>query len=437
MSSLAAGRKPGSYSGISLVNVSPRNPRASIALAMEMKALLLCEESESIYVLSDVLGDLEVAVELCHDRDQALDRLVHEKYEAVIVDCQVAEAADMLRYVRLTGDNKNAISLALVENLAAMQGALDNGANFVLCKPLAAEAVARTVRAMKGLIFRMGRRSVRVQVQTLAFVEMNSLSEQAIILDLSEGGMAIQALAPVEASRVILLRFDLPGTKKRLQLNGEIAWADASGRAGIRFVDVPQQCAGALKDWIFANTVAPSRIAMPGRYRERNADSPSDFAASIQVAPSTLGSDHHPALLSLAAEHSAERIFGSCVDGALILLATALFGVLVFEFSASLPQSKLALPVGLLVPCLFWLAYHSIFMIDPNGTPGTQVARLGVKEGELEPRTRRQRVANAVALLLAALRQRLGEVHDQVQESAPAVVSERVSMGPITISPIR
>ena len=46
--------------------------------------------------------------------------------------------------------------------------------------------------------------------------------------------MAIQALAPVEASMVLQIRFDLPGTKKRLQLSGEIAWADASGRAGIR-----------------------------------------------------------------------------------------------------------------------------------------------------------------------------------------------------------
>ena len=404
---------------------------------MEMKALLLCEESESIYVLSDVLGELEVTLELCHDRDQALDRLVHERYEAVIVDCQVADATDMLRYIRLTGDNKNAVSLALVENLGAMQGALDNGANFVLCKPLAAEPVARTIRAMKGLIFRMGRRSVRVQVQTLAFVELNSHAEQAIILDLSEGGMAIQALAPVEASKVLQIRFDLPGTKKRLQLNGEIAWADASGRAGIRFVDVPQQCLDVLKDWIFANTVAPSRITMAARARTREADEPRDFAASIQVAPSTLAGDDHPALLSLSAENTAERIFGTCVDGVIVLTATVLFGALVFEFASTVPQSKLALPIGLLVPCLFWLAYHAVFLVDPHGTPGTQVARLGSREGIEEPLTRRERIGNTVSLLLAALRRRLGEVHEAVQDTTPAVVGERVSMGPITISPIR
>lgn len=404
---------------------------------MEMKALLLCGDSESVYVLSDVLGELEVALELCHDRDQALERLLNARFEAVIVDCQVADATDMLRYVRLTGDNKNTVSLALVENLGAMQGALDNGANFVLCKPLSAEPVARTIRAMKGLIFRMGRRSVRVQVQTLAFVELNSQAEQAIILDLSEGGMAIQALAPVEASKVLQIRFDLPGTKKRLQLGGEIAWADASGRAGIRFVDVPPQCLEALKEWIFVNTVAPSRIAMASHARSKQADEPRDFAASIHVAPSTLAGDDHPALLSFAAENTAERIFGSCVDGAIVLAATMLFGGLVFEFSSTMPQSKLALPVGLLVPGIFWLAYHYIFLVDPNGTPGTQVARLGSRGDIQDPLTRRQRLAKAVALLLAALRYRLGEVHDCVQETTPSVVAERVSMGPITISPIR
>ena len=405
---------------------------------MEMRALLLCEESESIYLLNDVLADLDIAIELCHDRDQALDRLVHEKFEAVIVDCQVADAQDMLRYIRLTGDNKNTVSLALVADLGAMQAALDNSANFVLCKPLSAETVARTIRAMKGLIFRMGRRAIRVQVQTLAFVEIDSHAEHAIILDLSEGGMAIQALAPVEASRVLQLRFDLPGTKKRLQISGEIAWADASGRAGIRFTDVPGQCLSALKDWIFANSVAPSRIAMPARLRERDPDSPRDFAATIQVAPDSRVSDPaHPALMSLAAENSAERIFGTCVDAVIILTATLLFGVVVFEFSASVPQSKLALPIGLVVPCLFWLAYHTIFMMDPHGTPGSQVARLGVRDGEVELMTRRDRAVYAVTLLLASLRERLGEVHDRVQDTAPAVVADRVSMGPITISPIR
>jgi hypothetical protein len=241
----------------------------------------------------------------------------------------------------------------------------------------------------------------------------------------------------VEASKVLQIRFDLPGTKKRLQLSGEIAWADASGRAGIRFVDVPQQCLDSLKDWIFTNTVAPSRITMAARARSRQPDEPRDFAASIHVAPSTLAGDDHPALLSLSAENTAERIFGTCVDGVIILAATVLFGGLVFEFASAVPQSKLALPIGLLVPCLFWLAYHSIFLVDPNGTPGAQVARLGSREGIEEPLTRRERVGNAVFLLLGALRRRLGEVHDCVQETAPAVVGERVSMGPITISPIR
>jgi hypothetical protein len=288
---------------------------------------------------------------------------------------------------------------------------------------------------MKGLIFRMGRRSVRVLVQTLAFVSVDSHTEHAIILDLSEGGMAIQALAPVEASKVLQLRFDLPGTKQRVQLSGEIAWADASGRAGIRFVDVPEQCMGALKDWIFTNTVSPSRISMPASMRDPA--TPRDFAASIQVAP-TPDDAQHPALMSLATENASQRVFGSLVDAAIVLAAAVLFGVLVAEFSGTIPQSRLALPIGLLVPCLFWIAYHCIFMNDPHGTPGTQIARLRVHEGELEPLSRGDRIATAVAMLLSALRRRLGEVHEQVQETAaPAMGDERVSMGPITISPIR
>ncbi len=404
---------------------------------MQMRALLLCEEPESIYLLSDVLRDLEIKVELCHEREQALERLLEQTYQAVIVDCDVDNASDMLRYVRVTGGNKNAVTLALVDDLAGMQGTLDNTANFVLCKPLAAEAVARSIRAMKGFIFRMGRRAIRVLVQTLAFVAVDSNPEHAIILDLSEGGMAIQALAPLDASKVLSLRFDLPGTKRRLLLQGEIAWADSSGRAGIRFLDVSEESRRALKDWIFVNAVAPSRIAMPANMRDRHLDhnAPSDFGASIEIAASS--SATHPAMLSLAAETSAQRILASCVDAVIVVAATVLFALLVFEFSSTFPQSKLALPVGLFVPGLFWIAYHYLFMVDPRGTPGVQVAHLGTQDGDAEPITRYRRITSSVRSLMRALRQRLGEVQEQVQDENTPTVGKRVAMGPITISPMR
>ena len=401
---------------------------------MELKALLLSQEQESTCLLREALDDLQVSSEVCLDRDHALDRLSHEKYDAIIVDCELDAAADLLKYSRLTGDNKNCISLAVVSSLRAMQDALDMGASFVLCKPLTAESVTRSLKAMRGLAYRLGRRSVRVTVQTLAFVNVDGQHEQGIILDISEGGMAIQALEPVEASRVLNFKFDLPGTKLPIDAFGEIAWADASGRAGIRFTEMDDASRQRLKDWLLVNLIRPSRITLPSHLVVKDDPAARDWAANIRVGP--VADAEHPAILALAGENTAERLFGSLLDWTVVLSATIAFTALVYRFIGELPQSRWAMPFGLVVPCLFWLLYHYIFMGEPAGTPGAQVARYA------SPRVagigRNRRIAAAVEWGAGAFRRRVGEVQEELEATTVAATAEqRMALGQITINPIR
>ena len=58
------------------------------------------------------------------------------------------------------------------------------------------------------LVQRMLRRPSRLVVPTLAYVSFEGGQDPAIILDISEGGMAIQALQAVEARGPMRLRFD-------------------------------------------------------------------------------------------------------------------------------------------------------------------------------------------------------------------------------------
>lgn len=44
--------------------------------------------------------------------------------------------------------------------------------------------------------------------------------------------------------------FTLPGTKVAMEPKGEIAWADGLGRAGLKFVDVPESSREQLEKWI-------------------------------------------------------------------------------------------------------------------------------------------------------------------------------------------
>jgi hypothetical protein len=82
-----------------------------------------------------------------------------------------------------------------------------------------------------------------------------------MILDLSEQGLSMQRFVPLEAGRRFQVRLDLPDSQPLLETTGYIAWADALGRAGVRFSELPAEARQRLDAWLTLNDAAPSNKA--------------------------------------------------------------------------------------------------------------------------------------------------------------------------------
>ena len=86
-----------------------------------------------------------------------------------------------------------------------------------------------------------------------------------MILDLSEQGLSMQTAVSLEADHPFQLSVDLPDSDTHLDTHldttGYIAWADALGRAGVRFSELPVEARQRLEDWLALNDTAPSRKA--------------------------------------------------------------------------------------------------------------------------------------------------------------------------------
>jgi putative methionine-R-sulfoxide reductase with GAF domain len=75
------------------------------------------------------------------------------------------------------------------------------------------------------------------------------------IVDISEDGMAIQTSSPLQAQRKVNLCLDLTATRTCIHTSGEVIWSDRSGRAGIRFPQMPGESVRQLKEWLFLNSM--------------------------------------------------------------------------------------------------------------------------------------------------------------------------------------
>src|SRR6202045_5554553 len=160
---------------------------------MGLKSLLLCSDGKIVRVLRRVLGDLDIAVELCLDADSALRKLTRQRFEAIIVDVTDDGASDVLRSARSAPCNKQAVAVAIVEPIIGLKAVFGIGAHFVLYKPVSSERAKSSFRAARALMKRERRRNFRIPVRVpVTIKDPNSDTMLKVTtIDMSEGGMAV------------------------------------------------------------------------------------------------------------------------------------------------------------------------------------------------------------------------------------------------------
>ncbi|HUK87176.1 MAG TPA: PilZ domain-containing protein [Terriglobales bacterium] len=217
---------------------------------MTLRALLLCRDVRVLAVLPRLLERAKIQVERCAAAPQAIERLAHSKYEAVIVDCDdPTAAAAVLKSVRSAPSNRRALTLALVTDAAPATSA-GLGANFVLEKPIVAERAARVLRAAYGLMTQERRRYHRLPANQIVYLSYESvLDQRAVMLNLSQGGVALRGVTGVPSHHPVFLRFSLPGVGQSIEAQAETTWTSGE-RLGVKFVKLAPTAQRRLELWL-------------------------------------------------------------------------------------------------------------------------------------------------------------------------------------------
>jgi DNA-binding response OmpR family regulator len=217
---------------------------------MKLNALLMCREPQSARVLAAALEQLKIEQEICGSTAEALELLAQGHYSALVADFDVALAAQLVRLARMAPSQRRPVVFGLIGALTNVSDAFQSGSNFVFYKPLVVSQVLRTLR--QGRIFMRPdrRRSMRHQLETLVYLRFGDLcTVPAVVINLSERGLAVQAAQLLPAGRMPL-RFILPGTEYLIEGDGEVIWADEDGRAGILFNELSGRSVQELRAWL-------------------------------------------------------------------------------------------------------------------------------------------------------------------------------------------
>src|SRR5271167_4786659 len=120
---------------------------------MGYQALLFCPDEKAARTVTQVLSELEFAVESCIEPFAAVKKLMGQHFDAVVVDCDNEQNATLLfKSARNSASNQASLAVAVVEGQAGVAKAFRIGANLVLTKPINIEQAKGTLRVARGLL---------------------------------------------------------------------------------------------------------------------------------------------------------------------------------------------------------------------------------------------------------------------------------------------
>jgi CheY-like chemotaxis protein len=219
---------------------------------MPLESLLLSRDPEVIRVLQPALEKLSIAVEVCRGISSGHEILRTEKFDAILVDCDDLDGGlGVLEGLRKAASNKNSVTFAILNGSTTTQQAFQMGANFVLQKPISALNAKRCLSAAINFMIREQRRYFRHPVELPATISVGEGKKIKVTMtNISEGGMAIFFRGKLPPGSLSSASFKLPGAASPLEPKIQVAWMDDSGRAGLRFIDMPADSRELLDGWL-------------------------------------------------------------------------------------------------------------------------------------------------------------------------------------------
>jgi CheY-like chemotaxis protein len=224
---------------------------------MNLESMVVSRDFQEISVLECILGSLKIGVSVEPDTARAKARIAKSKLDAVIVDRDLLGSEQIVESVR-SSRNGNCVPLVLLSSAPERHDLPAAGATYYFEKPISVEQAVRTLSAARNMIvngrLRYHRHALAIPVE-LSLARERTFSAE--IMNLSQGGLRIRAPREIAPSGSLKVRFKLPGVRAVIKATGELAWTDANGNAGIRFLDLPPNLQRGLQLWLerqyFAN----------------------------------------------------------------------------------------------------------------------------------------------------------------------------------------
>jgi CheY-like chemotaxis protein len=223
------------------------------ALREDLEFLVVCRNSPVFQTVAAAIHEIKGRLHCVPGAATARDYAAWRKLDGIVIDMNLPGSLDLLRRLRSRSSNRSSAVFACAGSSSESQQAIGAGANFVLHQPLLPGKMALALTAAADIMMAEKRRHHRFPLMIPVGLKMKEREVESTMSNLSEAGMAIWSLYYRAPGSLIQFAFELP-TGSIIRGEGEVAWTNADGLAGIQFRDLPAPSNIHLADWICRNS---------------------------------------------------------------------------------------------------------------------------------------------------------------------------------------
>src|SRR5258708_22490468 len=178
-----------------------------------MNILLLTADPLLVRAFSDESREIGIEAQSVGDSDGFSQQLSSAKYEGLVLDCDTVPAAiSVLGRVRESRPNKDAVIFAVATGANRRDRALQDGAHFLLQRPIEGTEIKRTLHTAYDLMRGERRRYFRCAAELpleLTFITSGK-SLQCVTMNVSSNGMAVKTPVPLRLAETMDIALLLP-----------------------------------------------------------------------------------------------------------------------------------------------------------------------------------------------------------------------------------
>ena len=181
----------------------------------------------------------------------------HNSFKLILIDGDAIKP-DLTKTLLLLKNHPSTKNIPLVivmtrESAEMNKSLLADGCSAILAKPLDLSLVYGVL----GKLTDEQRSAPRVNTKFIVTIKEGTPAKELVCINLSEGGMYLRTLNPLDEGTLIHVKFTLPHDPIALNLDAEVVRSvpladhlDVEPGMGLRFVDVPDSVPPLLKNFI-------------------------------------------------------------------------------------------------------------------------------------------------------------------------------------------